>query len=210
MIDPTTLLMFAGAVLMLMLSPGPNMAFVIAHGIAFGWRGGVAAAAGIGVADLVLTFLTSAGVTALITQWPLSFDVLRFGGATYLLWLAWNALRKPGVLVERETSHSTLTGVARRAMLNSLLNPTTLLFFMAFLPQFADVSRGPLWVQLLVLGIVLSSIAIVFHAGLGALGGSVAALMTRQPAAARWHARALALVLVLLAIRLISISSQPH
>jgi threonine/homoserine/homoserine lactone efflux protein len=210
MIDSATLAVFAGAVLMLMLSPGPNMAFVLAHGVAFGWRGGVAAAAGIAVADLVLTVLTAAGVTALITQWPPSFDLLRFGGAIYLLWMAWNTLRKPGVLVEPGASQTTLTGVARRAMLNSLLNPAALLFFMVFLPQFADVGRGDVWLQLLVLGLVLSTIAIGFHAGLGALGGSAARLFMKRPGAARWHSRALALVLLLLAVRLLAISSQPH
>jgi len=210
MIDSTTMLVFVGAVFMLMFSPGPNMAFVVAHGVAFGWRGGVAAAAGIAAADLVLTALTVAGVTALITQWPPSFDLLRFGGAIYLLWMAWNTLCKPGVLLGRDASQTTLTGVARRAMLNSLLNPSALLFFIVFLPQFADVSRGAVWLQLLVPGLVLSTIAIGFHAALGALGASAARLFVNRPEATRWHSRGLALVLLLLAVRLMAISLQSH
>ena len=210
MIESTTLLVFAGAVLMLMLSPGPSMAFVVAHGVAFGWRGGMAAAAGIAVADLVLTVLTAAGVTTFISRWPRSFDLLRFGGAMYLLWMAWNTLRKPDVLTAREAGQTTLSGVARRAMLNSLLNPTALLFFIVFLLQFADVSRGQVWLQLLVLELVLPTIAIAFHAGLGALGGSAARLYTWRPGAARWHSCGLALVLLFLAARLMAISSQPH
>ena len=209
MIDPTTLLVFSGAVLMLMLSPGPNMAFVLAHGVAFGWRGGVAAAVGIGFADLLLTALTSAGFTALITQWPPSFELLRFGGATYLIWMAWNTLHKPSALALLSPRLATLSGVARRGMLNSLLNPAALLFFMAFLPQFADATRGPVWPQLLVLGLVLSTIAVAFHVALGALGGSITALMARRPAVARWHARGLALVLLLLAVRLAAMSPLP-
>jgi threonine/homoserine/homoserine lactone efflux protein len=210
MIDSTTLLVFTGAVLMLMVSPGPNMAFVLVHGVAFGWRGGVAAAVGIAAADLVLTVLTAAGVTALITQWPPSFALLRFGGAIYLLWMAWNTLRKPGALAERGTRQATLTGVAWRAMLNSLLNPTAWLFFLVFLPQFAEVSRGDVGWQLLVLGLVLSTVAIGFHAVLGALGATAARLIPKHPGAARWHSRALALVLVLLAFRLAAIALQPQ
>ena len=125
----------------------------------------------------------------------------------YLVWMAWNTLHKPGASTLSGPRQATLTGVARRGMLNSLLNPSALLFFMVFLPQFADVSRGPLWIQLLVLGLVLSTIALAFHAALGALGGSVTTLLTKRPAAARWHARGLALVLVLLAVRLVASSS---
>lgn len=210
MIEPTTLLLFAGAVLVLMLSPGPNMAFVLAHGVAFGWRGGVAAALGIGGADLVLTALTAAGVTALVAQWPPSFNVLRVAGALYMLWIAWNALRKPVVLPTRGASQVTLGGVARRAMLNSLLNPAALLFFMVFLPQFVEVGRGSVGLQMLVLGLVLSTIAVGFHAALGALGGSVATLLAASRATARWPSWGLALVMLLLAIRLLVTGLEPR
>jgi threonine/homoserine/homoserine lactone efflux protein len=202
MIEISTLALFSGAVLMLMLSPGPNMAFVIGHGVAYGWRGGVAAALGIGAADLVLTALTTLGVTALVAQWPPAFDVIRWAGAVYLLWMAWQAWRRPGVLPAGQAAESSLAALAGRAMFNSLLNPKALLFFMVFLPQFADAARGPLAPQLLTLGIVLTVIAAGFHAALGALGGWVSKRMTGNARAARWQSRGLSFVLVLLAFRL--------
>jgi threonine/homoserine/homoserine lactone efflux protein len=77
MVDFSTLGLFLLAVLTLFLSPGPNRAFVLSHGIAHGPRGGCAAAAGIACADLVLTALTATGITALAAAWPPSFDVTR-------------------------------------------------------------------------------------------------------------------------------------
>jgi hypothetical protein len=82
----TTLSVFLVAALVLFLSPGPNMAFVLSHGIAYGPRGGFAAALGIGAADLVLTALTAMGVTAIVAAWPPAFDILRYIGALYLVW----------------------------------------------------------------------------------------------------------------------------
>ena len=93
MISLATLALFLLAVLALFLSPGPNMAFVLSHGVAHGPRGGFAAALGISSADLVHTLFAATGVTALVAAWPPSFDLLRYAGALYLLWLAWQALR---------------------------------------------------------------------------------------------------------------------
>lgn len=209
MIDAATLLIFSGAVLMLMFSPGPTMAFVLVHGISLGWRGAVAAAVGIGMADLVLTLLTAAGVTALVTQLPYSLELLRYGGAIYLLWLARNAWHGQDKLLNQGPGQTGLRSVAQRAMLNSLLNPNAWLFFIVFLPQFADMGRGSMGLQLLVLGLILASIAVVFHSGLGAVGGSVATYLARYPAARRWHAGGLALVLLLLALRLVANPPSP-
>ncbi len=206
MIETSTLLVFATAVMVLLLSPGPNMAFVIAHGATYGLAGGAAAALGIGLADLILTVLTATGVTALVAAWPPSFDVIRYAGAAYLLWMAYQAMLRPGELGKAAASQATLRSVFVRAMLNSLLNPKALLFFMVFLPQFADPNKGPVGTQLVVLGCVLTVIATVFHTLLGAAGGSVRRFLSHRPGAARLQSRGLAAVLVLLAIRLAMMS----
>ena len=96
------------------------------------------------LSNLLLTVLTATGITAAAVAWPPSFDLIRYAGAAYLLWLAYKAMRPPsgtGGAVEKQAS---LTGVFARAALNSLLNPKALLFFMVFLPQFADPAKGQL------------------------------------------------------------------
>ena len=198
-IDAATLLAFTVAVLLLFLSPGPNMFFVLSHGIAHGSRGGLAAAFGIVAADIVLTVLTATGVTALIA----ALDVLRIAGALYLLWLAVQAIRSRGQLEIVNSAAIPTLEIFRRALLNSLLNPKALLFFMLFLPQFASASRGSTFWQLVTLGAVLTAISLVFHSSLGVFSGVIGQWLTRYPRAARVQSWFLASVMVLLALRLV-------
>lgn len=207
MIDLPTLLLFSFAVSLLLLSPGPNMAFVLAHGIRYGWRGGVAVALGIGLADAVLTVLTAAGVTGAVAAWPPALPALRLAGAVYLLWLAWQALQPCVASTAAVAPRRTLAAVAGRATLNSLLNPKALLFFLVFLPQFVDPARGPVLPQLALLGAVLTLLAVIFHAALGVLASAAAGWAA--PGAARWRAVLLAAVLAGLAARLM-LMPLPH
>ncbi|KJK24297.1 lysine transporter LysE [Burkholderiaceae bacterium 16] len=204
MIELATLSVFAAAVMVLLLSPGPNMAFVMAHGITCGPGGGTAAALGIAAADLVLTVLTASGVTAVIAAWPPAFDLIRYAGALYLLWMACKALRRPLSPLSAVAQQASLRSVFFRSTLNSLLNPKALLFFMVFLPQFVDPAKGNVARQLVVLGCVLTLISTVFHALLGAAGGSARRFLSRNPRAAIFQKYGLAVVLALLALRLIA------
>ncbi|WP_455885648.1 LysE family translocator [Pseudomonas spelaei] len=208
MIEPSTLLLFAGAVLLLLMSPGPNMAFVIAHGASYGWRGGVVAALGIGAADLVLTALTAAGLAAAIAQWPPSFDLIRWAGAFYLLWMAWKAIRVRSGLPLNAAIQASLMSVFMRAMLNSLLNPKALLFFMVFLPQFVVPGSSAVARQIVTLGLVLTLIASIFHVALGLIGGMIRVYTSHKGESAKWQSRSLAFVFVLLAVRLV-FTSRP-
>lgn len=208
MIDLGTLAVFSGAVLLLLLSPGPNMAFVISHGVTHGWRGGVASALGIGVADVLLTALTATGVTALVASWPPSFDVIRYAGVVYLLWLVFKTLQKKTGLDPASLHRVPLCRVFLQAMLNSLLNPKALLFFVVFLPQFVRPQAGSIAVQLMLLGGVLTLIAGVFHLLLGIFGGVLSRFFSRRPRGAWLQKWGLATVLSVLAVRL-AVMSRP-
>ncbi|MBM9489612.1 LysE family translocator [Pseudomonas sp. ICBG1301] len=208
MIDLATLAVFSGAVLLLLLSPGPNMAFVISHGVSYGWRGGVASSLGICVADLLLTVLTATGLTALVASWPPAFDLIRYAGVIYLLWLAYKTLQKKASLDLAQVRHVRLGHVFVQAMLNSLLNPKALLFFMVFLPQFVRPEAGSIAIQLLVLGCVLTLIAGVFHGLLGMFGGALSRFFAGAGQSARLQQWGLATVLMLLAARL-AVMSRP-
>jgi threonine/homoserine/homoserine lactone efflux protein len=204
MIGIATLSLFLLAVLALFLSPGPNMAFVLSHGVAHGPRGGFAAAIGISAADLVHTLFAATGVTALVAAWPPSFDVLRYAGALYLVWLAVQALRTGGALrVGAQAQPAGFGRIVRMALLNNLVNPKALLFFMVFLPQFVDPARGSVALQLVQLGVVLSVAALAFNTLLGACSGQVGRWLQRRPGAEKFQRTLLALVMVGLAIRLL-------
>jgi threonine/homoserine/homoserine lactone efflux protein len=203
MIDLPTLAVFLLAVFTLFLSPGPNMAFVLSHGIAFGPRGGFAAALGITLADLILTVLTATGITALVAAWPPSFDALRYLGAVYLVWLAVQAIRKPGKAVVTHREQASFSRIVRMALLNSLLNPKALLFFMVFLPQFVVESHGDVALQLTLLGCTLSAAALLFNSVLGIFSGRVGELLHRREGALKYQSWFLAALLFALATRLL-------
>jgi len=198
-----TLSLFLLAVLALFLSPGPNMAFVLSHGVAHGPRGGFAAAIGISAADLVHTLFAATGVTALVAAWPPSFDVLRYAGALYLVWLAVQALRSGGLRMGAQAQPAGFGRIVRMALLNNLVNPKALLFFMLFLPQFVDPSRGSVPLQLVQLGVVLSMAALAFNTLLGACSGQIGRWLHSRPGAARFQSGLLAAVMLGLAVRLL-------
>lgn len=211
----STWLLFCAAVLGLMVSPGPNMAFIVSQALARGARGGVAAAAGIFFADLTMTVLVCAGIAGAAMAWPWSFDLLRAFGALYLVWLGVQALRARPAQADATAQaradgrpHARMHGrtqarIVRDATLISLLNPKALLFFLVFLPQFVDPRRGPVVWQLAALGIALSAIAFAFHAALGWFASRWTSARAPSAAGARRLQRLHALVLFALALRLL-------
>ncbi|MES3000993.1 MAG: LysE family translocator [Pseudomonadota bacterium] len=206
-VSGSTLAMFSGAVLMLMLSPGPNMTFVIAHAASLGWRGGLAAAAGIALADILLTVVSAAGIGAVIAAWPGAFDMLRIAGALYLLRLAWLAWTRPSSFVPAQAGRPMLAAVCGRAALNSLLNPKALLFFVLFLPGFADPSRGSPGLQLATLGFTLTVIATIFHSLLALASDAIIRAAGSRALRVERLSRVLAAMFLALSVRLLAMTA---
>jgi threonine/homoserine/homoserine lactone efflux protein len=178
MIAPETLLLFLGAVMILLVTPGPNMAFVLTSGAAYGWRGGVAAAVGIGVVDLIFTLIYAFGLAGLLSAYPAAFDAIRWAGAAYLIFLALTCIRSAG----REKTSGTIQAAPSRwaifvrGLASNIANPKAILFFLVFIPQFIDAGSGSVFVQFVLLGCVLAVIGTLFHGSLGTLGAAGAAL----------------------------------
>jgi threonine/homoserine/homoserine lactone efflux protein len=182
-IAPQTFLLFLGAVLILMITPGPNMAFVLTSGAAYGWRGGVAAAVGIGVVDLIFTLICAFGLAGLLGAYPAAFEAIRWAGAAYLIYLAINCIRMAG---QQRAPGASIAEPSRwaifvRGIASNIANPKAILFFLVFIPQFIDAARGPVFVQFVLLGAALAVVGTLFHGSLGALG-AVGAALTGQSA----------------------------
>jgi len=182
-IAPQTFLLFLGAVLILMITPGPNMAFVLTSGAAYGWRGGVAAAVGIGVVDLIFTLICAFGLAGLLGAYPAAFEAIRWAGAAYLIWLAINCIRTAGQqrVSGASTAEPSRWAIFVRGLASNIANPKAILFFLVFIPQFIDAARGPVFVQFVLLGAALAVVGTIFHGSLGALG-AVGAALTGQSA----------------------------
>ncbi len=201
--DAANLYLFVIAAALLLIVPGPNMAFVTSHALAHGWQAGVAAALGISLADLIMTLLVSAGMGAVVMGWAPAFDLLRLAGACYLLWMAWQALTAPTAQSAAPRPLGSTRKVFIRATLNSLLNPKALLFFMVFLPQFVTVGNASVVVQLSVLGMLLALIALVFHCVLALCAATLRKRLNGGPALRRWGSYGFAGMMTALAARLL-------
>jgi threonine/homoserine/homoserine lactone efflux protein len=164
-----TLLAFASAGVLLNLTPGADVMFATASGLAGGPRAGMAAGAGVGLGGFWHIGLAALGVAALLAAHPAAMVGLRWFGAGYLLYLAYGAWTAgPARLAEGSKG---LGQAFWRGFVTNALNPKVALFVLAFLPQFTDPARGPVWQQILILGAVFTVTGMGITAGYGALAG---------------------------------------
>ena len=182
-LDPHLFVAFLIAAWVLILTPGPDMLFVIGQTLAGGTRRGWAALLGIVTGAMVHIALAASGAAAVIAASPALFDALRLAGAGYLLWLGAAALRAAW----RGGGTLRPAAPARRAFrdgfLTNLTNPKVILFFLAFLPQFVDPGRAPVWVQMALLGPLVPLMSLPPYGLLIAGAGRAA---ERLAAHARW------------------------
>ena len=171
-----TLLLFAVAALALVAIPGPNHLYIVTRSIAQGRRAGVASALGVETGTLVHIAAAAVGLSALVASSALAFDVVKYLGAAYLIFLGVRALRagEPPAFEPPRDGHSLPRRAYLDGVLVNVLNPKVALFFLAFLPQFLEPSR-PAAGQVLVLGLVLSALGLasnlLYASAAGALGG---------------------------------------
>lgn len=174
--EPALLLAFIGAGLLLNITPGADFIFVTASGISGGPRVGMAAALGVSLGIAVHVALAAAGVSALLLAWPLSYEIIRYAGAAYLLLLALRAWRQDGSLGRGRAAPSLMAAV-RRGFVTNVLNPKTALFIFAFIPQFTDPAIGPVWLQIALLGAIFLFFGLFVVLALGAAAGSFAEIL---------------------------------
>ncbi len=170
--EPHVLLTFLGAGIVLNLTPGADVAFTMASGLKGGKRSGIAAAIGITTGSLVHTVLAAFGLAAVLSSYPIAFDAIRYLGAAYLLYLAWQAWTQTGSQSKSEGASSMRQAIAQ-GFLTNILNPKVALFILAFLPQFTNPQNGPVWLQMLILGGLFSSTGIIVTIAYGLLAGTL-------------------------------------
>ena len=182
--DLHSFLLFLGAGLALNFTPGPDMLYVTARGASEGRAAGVASALGIGAGTLVHITLVALGLAALLRAVPVAYLVVRMGGAAYLIYLGVRAIRSRSTFVLQRVEPAPLWAVFRQGVITNVLNPKVALFFLAFLPQFVDPSRGNPVVQIVVLGLLFDVTGTLVNLGV-AVGASRAASRLRGASRAR-------------------------
>jgi threonine/homoserine/homoserine lactone efflux protein len=185
--DGSTLLLFIGASLALLAIPGPAVIYVVTRSIEHGRTAGIVSMLGVETGTFAYALAAAAGLSGLIAASVTAFTIVKYAGAAYLIYLG---VRK---LLERDQAQEALPAGRSRLLLKGalvqLLNPKIAIFFVAFLPQFVDSSRGPIAVQSLVLGTIFTLLAILSDGAYVLLAGAVSGWLRTGRRARSWLAR---------------------
>ena len=176
-------MLFIGAALLMVLTPGPNLVYLISRSICQGRGAGVFSLLGVVAGFLAHMFAAAAGLTALFIAVPFAYEVLKWAGAAYLLWLAWQALR-PGarsVFEGRELAHDSRRRLFAIGFLTNLLNPKVAVFYLSILPQFVAAERGSILAQSVALGTAQIAVSFSVNLLIVLFAGGLASWFHRKP-----------------------------
>jgi threonine/homoserine/homoserine lactone efflux protein len=166
------------------LTPGPNMIYLTSRSISQGPGAGLTSLAGTALGFVVYALLAAFGLTALLFAVPVAYDVLRFGGALYLGWLAWQALKPGGhsPFAPRELPKDSRRKLVTMGFMTNLLNPKAALLYLSLLPQFIDPAAGHVLAQSLLLCAIQITISMLVNGSVVVLAGSISGFLARRPA----------------------------
>ncbi|AKB78840.1 hypothetical protein MSHOH_2357 [Methanosarcina horonobensis HB-1 = JCM 15518] len=182
MIEQSQLIYFIAASAALTFLPGPDILFVLTQSISQGKMAGIATATGLCTGILVHTSAAALGISALIYKSALAFEIVKYAGAAYLLYLAWQALRESGELVSSVPVRETNTfALYRRGIFMNVLNPKVALFFLAFLPQFVNLESGSVPMQMIFLGIVFLIQSWLIFSTISVFAGTIGDKIVQRP-----------------------------
>lgn len=201
MMDPVTLLAFVPAALALNFTPGADMMFCLGQGLRSGRGAAVAASGGVAVGGMVHVALAGLGLGAVVAAAPALFDVIRWAGVCYLLYLAWGAFRGGSVARSDRPAIPPMRAF-RTGFFVNLTNPKVILFVLAFVPQFVRPEAGPVLGQFLVFGLVLSLGGFIVNSGVGLFAGTAGRWLAGSETAGRWLGRISGTIFAALALRL--------
>ncbi|MEU9079407.1 LysE family translocator [Kitasatospora sp. NPDC048538] len=203
-VDGHAVLGIAAVALGMVLSPGPNMIYLVSRSIAQGRRAGLISLLGVAVGFLVYLVAVTAGVAAVFSVVPALYTGIKLAGAGYLLWLAWKAVKPGGtaVFAPQQLTPDPPRRLFAMGFLTCLLNPKIAIMYISLLPQFVAPERGRVALQSLVLGLTQIAIAVTVNGLIAMSAGGIAAFLNRRPAWLRVQRYAMGTVLAGLAVHI--------
>jgi len=198
------ILAFVLVALGMVLTPGPNMIYLISRSICQGPRAGLISLGGVALGFFIYMLLAAFGITAMVLAVPYAYDALRFCGATYLLYLAWQVIRPGGQspFQVRELKPDRPARLFAMGLVTNLLNPKAAVLYLSLLPQFIDPARGNVLGQSLLFGSMQIVISVTVNAMIALSAGSVASFLAARPGWAAVQRWIMASVLGGLAVRM--------
>jgi threonine/homoserine/homoserine lactone efflux protein len=198
------LLIFAAASLLMVLTPGPNMIYLISRSICQGRKAGLVSLLGVVAGFFVHLFAAAAGLTAVFLAVPVAYEVLKWAGALYLLWLAWQAV-KPGARSPFEAQQlppDSTRKLVTMGFLTSALNPKIAVFYLSVFPQFITPEHGSVFTQSVMLGFTQISVSFMVNALIAMFAASIASWFINNPTWLAVQRYFMGFVLAALAVRL--------
>ncbi|MBX5157343.1 LysE family translocator [Rhizobium sp. NZLR8] len=195
---------FLSAAVLLNLSPGPDIAFILGHTMKSGKRAGFSALFGVWSGACLHVLMAALGLSAVLAASAVAFSAVKWIGAAYLVWLGIQALRAGGGngLIKTAGEKMPAARIYRQGILVSLLNPKVAIFFLAFLPQFVVEGAGPAWAQLMLHGGLIIVVAAFIEPPLVLLGGRLADALRHNQKIGLWLDRGLGALFLALGVRL--------
>jgi threonine/homoserine/homoserine lactone efflux protein len=207
--DPGTLLLFMMAALALNVTPGPDMLFVIARSVGEGRTEGVISSLGIAAGCVVHTLAVALGLAGLLRAVPIAFEIVKWMGAAYLVWLGIGMLWTRGAAAEHAAPPPASKGaIFRQGMLTNVLNPKVALFFLAFLPQFVDPERGSVALQIVSLGLLFNVSGTLVNVLVAVLASGAGAWSRRRFGESPFMRRVTGVLFIALGVRLALLERQ--
>ncbi len=202
--DAKTWIAFCLVCLGMALTPGPNMLYLVSRSICQGKWAGIVSLAGTAAGFVVYLVCAALGITALLMAAPIAYDILRFGGALYLGWLAWQAIKPGGrsPFQVRELPKDPPAKLMAMGFLTNLLNPKAAMLYLSLLPQFIDPKHGNVLSQSLLLGGSQIAISLSVNAMICLAAGTIAGFLATRPSFALIQRWLMASVLGGLAVRM--------
>jgi threonine/homoserine/homoserine lactone efflux protein len=201
--DKSAFITFLIASCLLNLAPGPDMLYVMGRSIGQGRRAGTVSALGIFTGTLVHITLAAAGLTAILRSSPAAFNIIRYAGAAYLLYLGLRILiQRDSRLAAANLAKVSLWSVFSQGVVTNVLNPKVALFFLAFLPQFVNTRGGNTALDIVLLGMIFNVGGTLVNLAVASTGGLLGNLLRSNPRIARIQQRFTGAVFVGLGLRL--------
>lgn len=206
MLSAETISAFFLASALLAIAPGPDNLFVLTQSALHGRLSGVMVVSGLCTGLLVHTVAVSLGVAVIFQASAIAFTMLKLAGAGYLVYLAWCAFRATPKRISMNGGHYISLGVLyRRGIIMNVTNPKVSIFFLAFLPQFADPDRGPVSLQMVVLGGIFIVATIIVFGSVAMIGGTLGDWLNRSERAQRFMNWVAGSVFIGLALKLATV-----
>jgi threonine/homoserine/homoserine lactone efflux protein len=184
--NPSSLLLFISAALLLLVIPGPAVFYIVGRSIGHGRSAGLVSALGIAAGSLVHTAAAAVGLSALLMSSAIAFAAVKYLGAAYLIYLGIQKFRREEPFqLDGNAPTVKLNRIFAQGIVVNVLNPKAALFFFAFLPQFVDPNRGQVAVQILFLGVLFALLGLTTDTFWALTSGTVANLFRRNPKAMR-------------------------